>query len=52
MIRRAVIGAGIAVAFLAPVLFIVWVSFSPDSFLTPPTGEWSLRWYRAFAADR
>jgi ABC-type spermidine/putrescine transport system permease subunit II len=28
------------------------VSFSPDSFLTPPAGEWSVRWYAAFAADR
>jgi ABC-type spermidine/putrescine transport system permease subunit II len=37
---------------LAPLLFSVWLSFSPDSFLTPPTGEWSGRWYVAFAADR
>src|SRR5262249_15330153 len=37
---------------LAPLLFSVWLSFSPDSFLTPPTGEWSGRWYAAFAADR
>src|SRR5262245_52033014 len=37
---------------LMPLLFAAWVSFSPDSFLTPPTGEWSVRWYTAFAADR
>jgi ABC-type spermidine/putrescine transport system permease subunit II len=37
---------------LTPLVFSVWVSFSPDSFFTPPTGEWSLRWYAAFAADR
>jgi ABC-type spermidine/putrescine transport system permease subunit II len=37
---------------LAPLWFAVWVSFSPDSFLTPPAGEWSVRWYAAFAADR
>src|SRR5262249_54153057 len=37
---------------LAPLLFAAWVSFSPDSFLTPPTGNWSVRWYLAFAADR
>src|SRR5262249_32967107 len=36
---------------LAPLLFAAWVSFSPDSFLTPPTGAWSFRWYLAFAAD-
>jgi ABC-type spermidine/putrescine transport system permease subunit II len=37
---------------LAPLAFAAWVSFSPDSFLTPPAGAWSLRWYAAFAADR
>lgn len=40
-------------AFLAsPLAWAVWVSFSPDSFLTPPTGRWSVRWYEAFADDR
>ncbi len=38
-------------AGLAPLAATVWVSFSPDSFLTPPTGEWSLRWYGRFFAD-
>lgn len=42
----------VVVLLLAPVLHTAWVSFSPDSFLTPPTGAWSLRWYRAFADDR
>lgn len=51
MTRRVAL-AVLVVGFLAPVLFTVWVSFSPDSFLTPPTDEWSVRWYRAFAADR
>ena len=37
---------------LAPVLFTFWVSFSPNSFLTPPTGIWSTRWYRVFLSDR
>lgn len=52
MTRRVLLTVLVVLGFLAPVLFTVWVSFSPDSFLTPPTGEWSLRWYRAFAADR
>jgi len=34
-----------------PVLYTVWISFSPDAFLTPPTGAWSLKWYLAMAAD-
>lgn len=37
---------------LAPLLFAAWISFSPDSFLTPPVQDWSFRWYAAFAADR
>ena len=36
---------------LAPLIYAVWLSFSPDSFLTPPGNEWSLRWYRAFVTD-
>ena len=38
-------------ALLAPVAFAGWVSFSPDSFLTPPTERWSVRWYVAFFHD-
>lgn len=41
----------VLVGLFAPILHTAWVSFSPDSFLTPPTGEWSLRWYRRFAED-
>ncbi len=37
---------------LAPLVYSTWISFSPDSFLLPPRGEWSLRWYAAFLADR
>jgi ABC-type spermidine/putrescine transport system permease subunit II len=39
-------------SLVTPLLFAAWVSFSPDSFLTPPTGKWSVRWYMAFVADR
>lgn len=44
----AALGWTVLVGLLAPILHTAWVSFSPDSFLTPPTGEWSLRWYRQF----
>jgi putative spermidine/putrescine transport system permease protein len=47
-----VLGWSAVCALLAPLLFAAWVSFSPDSFLTPPAGAWSLHWYAAFAADR
>lgn len=38
-------------AGLLPLLVTVWVSFSPDALLTPPAGDWSLRWYHRFASD-
>lgn len=41
-------GALILAAMLLPLAFSVWVSFSPDSFLTPPGSVWSLRWHREF----
>jgi ABC-type spermidine/putrescine transport system permease subunit II len=39
-------------ALLAPLVFAAWISFSPDSFLTPPTAAWSGKWYAAFFEDR
>jgi putative spermidine/putrescine transport system permease protein len=36
---------------LVPLLHTIWVSFSPDSFLTPPTRAWSLKWYRSFLQE-
>lgn len=45
------LGFVLLLALLAPLLFSVWVSFSPDSFLTPPGTVWSLRWYQEFWID-
>ena len=36
---------------LWPVVYTLWVSFSPSSYLTLPTSEWSLEWYRSFASN-
>jgi ABC-type spermidine/putrescine transport system permease subunit II len=33
---------------LAPLGYAAWISFSPGELLEPPTGAWSLRWYRLF----
>ena len=41
----------VLLGLLLPLAYTVWLSFSPDSFLTPPHNEWSLRWYRAFYDD-
>jgi putative spermidine/putrescine transport system permease protein len=38
------------VAFiLAPILIVCMVAFTPEGFLSIPTGEFSLRWFRAIA---
>lgn len=47
-----VLGWSVVLFLLAPVAYTAWVSFSPDSFFTPPTREWSMRWYEAFLEDR
>lgn len=31
-----------------PVLYSIWISFTPGSFLEGPTTEWSWRWYERF----
>ena len=36
------------VAISAPFTYVVWLSFAPGTLLDPPTGEWSVRWYREF----
>lgn len=46
------IGWLLILVLTSPLVVAAWVSFSPDAVLTPPTGEWSTRWYEAFAADR
>ena len=45
------LGWTVVFALLAPVAHTFWVSFSPDSLLTPPVGVWSIRWYRSFLSD-
>lgn len=46
-----VLVAALYVFLLAPILVVVPLSFSGDSYLTFPPASWSLRWYRAMAAD-
>jgi len=41
---------GLFVAFMvAPILIVCLVAFTPEGFLSVPTREWSLRWFRAIA---
>jgi ABC-type spermidine/putrescine transport system permease subunit II len=39
------------VLLLTPLLWAVWVSFTPDELLRPPVERWSGRWYARFFAD-
>ena len=34
---------------LAPIVVVCWVAFTPEGFLSFPTTDWSLRWFRAIA---
>lgn len=34
---------------LAPILIVVWVAFTPEGYLSIPTTDFSLRWFRAIA---
>jgi len=33
-----------------PIVYAMWMSFTPGEMLLPPKGVWSLRWYEAFFA--
>jgi putative spermidine/putrescine transport system permease protein len=37
---------------LAPLAVVVWVSFTPEGYLSPPTTDWSLRWFYAILDNR
>ncbi len=41
----------VLLALLWPIVYALWISFTPGELLQPPKGEWSLRWYRAFFAQ-
>ena len=41
---------GLFIVFmLAPIVIVCIVAFTPEGFLSIPTSEWSLRWFRAIA---
>jgi putative spermidine/putrescine transport system permease protein len=52
MMFRHFAAVGLLLLMLWPALDAAWLSFSPDSFLTPPTDRWSWKWYRNFFDDR
>lgn len=42
------LGFGLLLVLLLPLIYVVWISFTPAELLQPPTGQWSLRWYQLF----
>ena len=43
-----VLGFGLLLVLLLPLIYVIWISFTPSELLQPPTGQWSLRWYQLF----
>ena len=41
-------GTALLAAFIWPLVYSVWISFTPSDFLEPPVSTWSLKWYRQF----
>lgn len=44
---QAVVGWTMVTLVLAPVILVVWMSFTPTMLLQPPLRDFSLRWYEA-----
>jgi putative spermidine/putrescine transport system permease protein len=46
----AVFNAAMLLFMLAPLVIVIWMSFTPSQLFVLPLGEFSLRWYRATVA--
>lgn len=47
-IGQRIFGFGLLLVLLVPLIYVIWISFTPGELLQPPTGQWSLRWYQRF----
>ncbi|MGG6297644.1 ABC transporter permease [Leptolyngbya sp. AN02str] len=45
------LGIGALLVILLPLIYVLWISFTPGELLQPPTGQWSWRWYSLFFAS-
>ncbi len=48
VLAARIAGTLVLAAMIAPFLTAAWMSFAPGEVLEPPTGRWSIRWYREF----
>ncbi len=47
-IGQMTLGISVLLVLLLPLMYVMWMSFTPSELLQPPTGQWSLRWYDLF----
>lgn len=47
-VGRYLLSLVLILGLLCPLVYVFWMSFTPGEVLIPPTGQWSLRWYRFF----
>ncbi|NJO67372.1 MAG: ABC transporter permease, partial [Leptolyngbyaceae cyanobacterium RM1_405_57] len=47
-IGQTILGFGLLLVLLLPLIYVIWISFTPGELLQPPVGQWSLRWYHRF----
>lgn len=47
-IGQMTLGISVLLVLLLPLIYVIWMSFTPSELLQPPTGQWSLRWYDLF----
>jgi putative spermidine/putrescine transport system permease protein len=50
-VGQNILGIGLLFVLLLPLIYVIWISFTPGELLQPPTGQWSLRWYQLFFAS-
>lgn len=43
-----ILGVGVLLILLWPLIYVIWISFTPGELLQPPIAQWSLRWYQLF----
>lgn len=47
-IGRNILGFSLLLVLLLPLIYVIWISFTPSELLQPPIGQWSLQWYQRF----
>lgn len=43
-----IFGFAVLLILLWPLIYVIWISFTPGELLQPPIAQWSWRWYQLF----